>query len=263
MGIYGPSGLSQRGSQARNLLCKPTRPLKREQLLQAYAFDKIATTCCIVRYSRRTETGRRSQINPTWWHHLADSRVATTQRAHSMDWVAWTEWARSNGVSEIPASGSSIVAYLPELVTTGASDSTIKAAKTAISFRHRDAGFCDPTLVGSIDHGPTVPNDPLETLDMGEEPTRLCSQTTGPTHRVPSKFLRDLRRRQTPSYSTDFGEAWVGDSRKLLKKIDSESIDLMITSPPYGLVKKKHTATKAKKTMSDGFARSLRRSIGS
>ena len=32
MGIYGPSGLSQRGSQARNLLCKPTRPLKREQL---------------------------------------------------------------------------------------------------------------------------------------------------------------------------------------------------------------------------------------
>ena len=42
MGIYGPSGLSQRGSQARNLLCKPTRPLKREQLpgdvaLAAYA----------------------------------------------------------------------------------------------------------------------------------------------------------------------------------------------------------------------------------
>ena len=32
MGIYGPSGLSQRGSQARNLLCKPTCPLKREQL---------------------------------------------------------------------------------------------------------------------------------------------------------------------------------------------------------------------------------------
>ena len=31
-GIYGPSGLSQRGSQARNLLCKPTCPLKREQL---------------------------------------------------------------------------------------------------------------------------------------------------------------------------------------------------------------------------------------
>ena len=31
-GIYGPSGLAQRGSQARSLLCKPTRPLKREQL---------------------------------------------------------------------------------------------------------------------------------------------------------------------------------------------------------------------------------------
>ena len=58
-------------------------------------------------------------------------------------------------------------------------------------------------------------------------------------HRTPSRFLRNLRRQQSPNYSTDFGEAWVGDSWQLLKKIDDESIDLVITSPPYGLVKKK------------------------
>ena len=39
MGIYGPSGLAQRGSQAQNLLCKPTRPLKREQLPVRVLFD--------------------------------------------------------------------------------------------------------------------------------------------------------------------------------------------------------------------------------
>ena len=35
------------------------------------------------------------------------------------------------------------------------------------------------------------------------------------------------------------GEAWAGDSRKLLKFLPDESIDLVVTSPPYGLVRKK------------------------
>ena len=42
-----------------------------------------------------------------------------------------------------------------------------------------------------------------------------------------------------PHYATDWGEAWVGDSRKLLKKLEDESIDLVVTSPPYGLLRKK------------------------
>ena len=56
---------------------------------------------------------------------------------------------------------------------------------------------------------------------------------------APSRFLTNLRPSKLPHYVTELGEAWVGDSRKLLKKIDSESIDLVVTSPPYGLVKKK------------------------
>ena len=54
-----------------------------------------------------------------------------------------------------------------------------------------------------------------------------------------SEFLTNLSPRQAPHYLTDMGEAWVGDSRKLLKNIEDESIDLVVTSPPYGLVKKK------------------------
>ena len=54
-----------------------------------------------------------------------------------------------------------------------------------------------------------------------------------------SDFLKGLKSGHVPCYATAQGEAWVGDSRRLLKKIDDESIDLVVTSPPYGLLKKK------------------------
>jgi site-specific DNA-methyltransferase (cytosine-N4-specific) len=40
-------------------------------------------------------------------------------------------------------------------------------------------------------------------------------------------------------YTTDFGEAYLGDSLSLLKKIKSNSINLVLTSPPYALHFKK------------------------
>ena len=54
-----------------------------------------------------------------------------------------------------------------------------------------------------------------------------------------SHLLKHLKPSQSPLYATDLGEAWVGDSRKLLKQIDDQSIDLVVTSPPYGLLRKK------------------------
>jgi len=54
-----------------------------------------------------------------------------------------------------------------------------------------------------------------------------------------SNFLKDLLPRQAPHYQTPLGEAWVGDARKLLKKVGTGSVDLVVTSPPYGLVTKK------------------------
>lgn len=167
---------------------------------------------------------------------MADSRAAITRDGDSSGWRAWTEWARANGLCEVPASGASVAAYISEVAATGASSSTIQAAKRAISSAHRYAGFCDPTPGAPIDHSTVGNGDALERHGEGTAPLGIVPRAAGCTH---SKFLRNLRRRQCPSYSTDFGEAWVGDSRRLLKRIDSESIDLVITSPPYGLVKQK------------------------
>ena len=42
-----------------------------------------------------------------------------------------------------------------------------------------------------------------------------------------------------PYYQTGFGKAFVGDTLKLIKDVPDNSIDLIMTSPPYGLRKKK------------------------
>jgi DNA modification methylase len=42
-----------------------------------------------------------------------------------------------------------------------------------------------------------------------------------------------------PYYGTGTGAAYLGDSGKLLRKVKSESIQLVFTSPPYALIRKK------------------------
>src|SRR5690242_16570358 len=42
-----------------------------------------------------------------------------------------------------------------------------------------------------------------------------------------------------PYYTTEYGTAWLGDSRQLLKKIPDGSVNLVFTSPPYALHFKK------------------------
>src|SRR5262245_3292367 len=43
----------------------------------------------------------------------------------------------------------------------------------------------------------------------------------------------------TPLYRTNKGQAFVGDSLKLLKELPDASIDLVLTSPPFALQRKK------------------------
>ncbi len=52
-------------------------------------------------------------------------------------------------------------------------------------------------------------------------------------------FVRELIAKTKPQYSTDWGSAYCGDSLDLLKKIPSNSINLVLTSPPYALHFKK------------------------
>jgi hypothetical protein len=42
-----------------------------------------------------------------------------------------------------------------------------------------------------------------------------------------------------PIYSTAYGSAYCGDARDLLHELDRESVDLIITSPPFPLLRQK------------------------
>jgi len=57
----------------------------------------------------------------------------------------------------------------------------------------------------------------------------------------------------SPFYETDFGVAYLSDSLDLLKKIPTNSINLIITSPPYALEFKKEYGNAHKKDYIDWF----------
>lgn len=50
--------------------------------------------------------------------------------------------------------------------------------------------------------------------------------------------------KENPAYTTEFGEAYIGDSLDLLSKFEDESINLVITSPPFALQRKKEYGNK-------------------
>lgn len=47
------------------------------------------------------------------------------------------------------------------------------------------------------------------------------------------------RKLPAPMYQTQLGAAYVGDSRELLRRLDDESVDLVLTSPPFALQRPK------------------------
>ena len=53
-----------------------------------------------------------------------------------------------------------------------------------------------------------------------------------------SPFFSGIAGRR-PVYARSTGEAWCGDARRLLRKIPDDSIDLVVTSPPYALLRSK------------------------
>jgi DNA modification methylase len=58
---------------------------------------------------------------------------------------------------------------------------------------------------------------------------------------------------QIPYYKTSFGVAYLEDSLTLLKKIPSNSINLIVTSPPYALEYKKEYGNESKEDYVDWF----------
>jgi site-specific DNA-methyltransferase (cytosine-N4-specific) len=66
----------------------------------------------------------------------------------------------------------------------------------------------------------------------------------------------------SPLYTTDFGEAYVGDSVELLCGLPEESVDLVMTSPPFALQRQKEYGNKTESDYVDWllqFAEGVRR----
>ena len=42
-----------------------------------------------------------------------------------------------------------------------------------------------------------------------------------------------------PYYKTELGEAYLGDSLEFMREMPSESVNLVLTSPPFALTRKK------------------------
>lgn len=51
-----------------------------------------------------------------------------------------------------------------------------------------------------------------------------------------------------PMYETDLGSAYVGDSLELLKSVPADSVDLVVTSPPFALQRKKAYGNESQET---------------
>ncbi|WMT84274.1 hypothetical protein NMD99_06590 [Wolbachia endosymbiont of Listronotus oregonensis] len=56
-----------------------------------------------------------------------------------------------------------------------------------------------------------------------------------------------------PTYITDRGAAYCGDSLNLLPQLPDNSLDLVITSPPFALQRKKNTEMNPKPNMLPGL----------
>ncbi|MGH7983060.1 MAG: DNA-methyltransferase [Candidatus Udaeobacter sp.] len=82
-----------------------------------------------------------------------------------------------------------------------------------------------------------------------------------PGNRTIADILTDIQ----PAYVTPLGAAYVGDSLEILSKLPSESIDLVVTSPPYALHFKKEYGNVSKGEYVEWFkpfAREVYRVLG-
>ena len=67
---------------------------------------------------------------------------------------------------------------------------------------------------------------------------------------------RDLNAQLTPVteyFTTDLGKMFLGDAIQVLKQLDSQSIDLIVTSPPYALLRKKDYGNAAEQDYLEWF----------
>ena len=86
--------------------------------------------------------------------------------------------------------------------------------------------------IGSRFNGPKPVSRPSEESPADQDGSHTF------VRQAKSDFFLQIPPRRI-AYARALGEAWRGDSRKLLKRIPDESVDLVFTSPPYALIKQK------------------------
>ena len=101
-----------------------------------------------------------------------------TNRNYSRAWVAFSGWCGNQGIQELPATPNNALKYLAEMAERGRRLSTVRAARTAISYGHRTAGYADPTADACVkrflsrlaksDPSPPEQAKPLTKSDMDE-----------------------------------------------------------------------------------------------
>jgi site-specific recombinase XerD len=78
------------------------------------------------------------------------SKAAATRRAYQTDAADFTTWCAENGLEPLPASVSTVAAYLAGLAKEGLKASTITRRCAGIRYMHRMAGFEPPTSSEAI-----------------------------------------------------------------------------------------------------------------
>lgn len=76
-------------------------------------------------------------------------------------------------------------------------------------------------------------------LLFGEEELPKLMATAPKVSQPPQEWSRKLLPKETEAYRTAHGAAHVGDALELLKGLSSDSVNLVVTSPPYALHFKK------------------------
>ena len=76
---------------------------------------------------------------------MNQARGTATRRSYAGHWARWTDWAIGKRINPKPAAPAFIAAWLTERAATGASISTIKTIRSAISAIHLEDGMPDPT----------------------------------------------------------------------------------------------------------------------
>lgn len=71
-------------------------------------------------------------------------------------------------------------------------------------------------------------------------------------------MLTNIKNLKKPYYETDKGAAFVGDSLELMRHLNDDSIDLILTSPPFALTRQKEYGNKQEQEYIDWFMKFAR-----